>query len=123
MGDLELNAFLPLVADCLLQGIELLTGACAMLRERCGSGIEADAVQCKKHVDGATATATALVAELGYEQAGALARNAAARGVSIREQVIQEGILSPEAFDALVTPEVVCRLGMPDTNRNWKDIP
>lgn len=122
-GDLELNAFLPLVADCLLQGIELLTGACAMLRERCVSGIEADAVQCKKHVDGATATATALVAELGYEQAGALARNAAARGVSIREQVIQEGILSPEAFDALVTPEAVCRLGMPDMNRSRKDTP
>ncbi len=120
-GDLELNAFLPLTADCLLQGIDLLTRACAILRERCVSGLEANAVQCGKHVDGATAAATALVAELGYEQAGAIARNAGARGVSIREQVIQEGVLSPEAFDALVTPEAVCRLGMPEKHRGGKD--
>ncbi len=113
-GDLELNAFLPLVADCLLQSIELLTQACAVLRERCVSGIEADAAHCRQHVDSATAAATALVAELGYEQAVTIAQHAASRGVSIREQVIQEGVLSPDAFDALVTPEAICRLGMPD---------
>ncbi len=122
-GDLELNAFLPVTADCLLQSIDLLTCSCAMLRERCVLGMEADEARCKRHVDGATAAATALVAEFGYKQAGDLARNAAKRGVSIREQVLQEGILSPEAFDALVTPEAVCRLGMPDTNKNRKDTP
>ena len=112
-GDLELNAFLPLVADCLLQSCELLARACALLRT-CVVDIEANEATCQAHVNGATATVTALVGELGYERATEVARTARERGVSIREQVIQDKILSPEAFDALVSPEAVCRLGAPD---------
>lgn len=120
-GDLELNAFMPLVADCLLQSIELLARACALLRERCVEGIEADVQRCAHHVEGATASATALVAMLGYERAMACAREASAQGISLRDHVVRQGILTAEAFDALVAPEAVCRLGMPNVKPEGKE--
>jgi aspartate ammonia-lyase len=120
-GDLELNAFLPLVADCLLQSCDLLARACGLLRERCITGIEANESRCRAHVDGATATVTALVLALGYERAVAVAKAAAARGVTLREQVLCEGLLKPEDFDALVAPEAVCRLGTPDNYIKGKE--
>lgn len=120
-GELELNAFLPLVADCLLHSLELLTRACAILREHCVEGIVADEARCGQHVDGATAAATALVAVFGYERAMACARDAAARGISLRNHVVQEGLLSAEEFDVLVASEAVCRLGMPDVKHERKD--
>lgn len=120
-GDLELNAFLPLTADCLLDATELLARACAMLRSRCVEGIAANQERCGKYVNTATASATALLPALGYEGARNAARDAAARGMSLRDHVIQAGLLSPEDFDALVAPEAVCRLGMPDHEINRKD--
>jgi len=112
-GSLELNPFLPLVAACLLEQIELLTGACDMLRRYCIDGLEADEARCRAHVDGATAALTALVAEIGYERATKVAATAASTGRSIRQVVIAEGLLSGERFDALTAPEAVCRLGSP----------
>lgn len=113
-GELELNAFLPLVADCLLQSFDLLSQACMLLRDRCVTGMEANEMHCRAHVDGATATVTALVPELGYVRAVETARAASEQGMSIREYVLHEGLMCPETFDGLVSPEAVCRLGMPD---------
>lgn len=112
-GNLELNAFLPLIADCLLTSLDLLTNACGMLR-RCVDGIEADEARCAAHVNASTASVTALVPALGYEKACAIAQRAAATKRTIRQAVIEDGVLTAEQFDALVTPEAVCRLGSAD---------
>jgi aspartate ammonia-lyase len=73
-GSLELNPFLPLVAHCLLQSLDLLANACNILRRHCVEGIEANEQQCRDRVDSSTAVATALVAMLGYERACEVAR-------------------------------------------------
>ena len=59
MGVLELNPFLPIVADALLESIDLLVNACEIFRRNCISGIEADVDACRAHVDSSTAVATA----------------------------------------------------------------
>jgi len=64
-------------------------------------------------VEGATATLTALVESLGYERAQEVAIRSRAEGKSIREVVLQQGLLSSEDFDRLVSPESVSRLGSP----------
>lgn len=110
-GNLELNAFMPLIADCLLRDCELLANACSMLREKCINGITVNEAQCRRHVDGATASVTALVASLGYERASEIAAGAKTAGMSIRNYVKSRGIMSEEAYNALVSPEAVCRLG------------
>ncbi len=110
-GNLELNPFMPLIADCLLRSCDTLANACQLLRERCVTGMEADEARCRRYVDGATAAATALTATLGYERAAEIAAEAQATRMSIRDYVVGNGVLTAEAYDALVSPEAVCRLG------------
>jgi aspartate ammonia-lyase len=112
-GCLELNPFLPLVAHCLLESVELLANACDVLRRHCVEGIEAGEARCRAHVDAATASVTALLPVLGYERACALARRARESGRRVRDVAVEEGYMSGEEFDAMVTPEAVCRLGSP----------
>jgi len=112
-GSLELNPFLPLVAACLLESLEILARACEVLRRHCVDGLEADEARCRATVEASTATVTALLPALGYERAGDIARKAREHGKTVRAVVLEEGLLSAEAFEELVSPEAVCRLGMP----------
>jgi aspartate ammonia-lyase len=113
MGNLELNPFLPLVADRLLDSLELLSNACSILRRFCVAGLEADEARCRSHVHGATAILTSLIERIGYEAATEVARQARAEGRSIREIVLEKEHLTAAEFDCLVSPENVMRLGSP----------
>ena len=117
MGSLELNAFLPLIADALLGSLSLLANACDIFRRHCVAGIEADEARCRRHVEGATAAVTALVERLGYETAQAIATEARQSGRSIREVAVGAGHLSAEDFDEVVSAEAVTRLGSPGRGR------
>jgi aspartate ammonia-lyase len=112
-GSLELNPFLPLVAACLLESCDLLARACDIFRRHCVEGIEADEARCRQYVESSTATVTALLPVLGYEAAGKVARRAKETARTIREIVVADGLLTPAAFDELISPEAVTRLGTP----------
>jgi aspartate ammonia-lyase len=112
-GSLELNPFLPLIADNLLGSLDLLASSAEILRAFCVAGIGANEDRCQSHVDASTATATALVARLGYQRASALAAEAAAQGRPLREVVVGGGHLTEAEYDELTSPEAVCRLGSP----------
>jgi aspartate ammonia-lyase len=111
LGNLELNAFMPLIADCLLTDLDLLANSCRSLRELCVEGITVDEERCRRHVEGSTATATALVDVIGYEAAQEVAKEASARKLSVKEIVVSRKLMSPEDFDRHVAPEAVTRLG------------
>ncbi|MFZ0829185.1 MAG: aspartate ammonia-lyase [Verrucomicrobiia bacterium] len=113
-GSLELNPFLPLVANCLLESLDLMTRADDILRHHCIEGLEADEARCRWHVENSTAAATALLPALGYERACEAVRLAKEQGRGIRETVSAQGWLTGEEFDVLISPEAVCRLGTPD---------
>ena len=114
-GNLELNPFLPLVAACLLESIDVLTSSADILRRFCVDGIEANEERCRGHLHEATSVLTALVSVIGYERATAVAEQAHQQGRAIRAVVLDLGLLSAEQFDQLTSPESVCRLGMPST--------
>ena len=111
MGSLELNPFLPLVAHCLLENLDLLARACDILNHHCVAGIEADEARCRRHVENATASATALLPVIGYERASELAELARASGRGLKETALAEGFVTAEQFDACTSAEAVCRLG------------
>ncbi len=117
LGSLELNPFLPLVAEHLLGSIELLTRAVSLLRTHCVEGLEANRERCRAMTAAAVATATALVEPLGYEKATTLARRAIETGRPLDAIVIEDGSLSAEQFAALTAPEAVNRLGSPGRGR------
>jgi len=110
-GNLELNPFLPLVADKLLESIALLERAAAALAGKCVAGIEADEKRCAEHVDSSTALLTALVETIGYGKAAEIAETAARSGRTVKQTAIEDGFIDAEAFDALTTPENVNKLG------------
>jgi aspartate ammonia-lyase len=113
-GSLELNPFLPLIAHSLLESLDLLAGAARILNRLCVRDMTADAQRCQAHVQASTAVVTALVGRLGYEAACAVAAKAQARGCSIHDVVLVDGLLSEKEFAELTSPEAVCRLGSPE---------
>ena len=117
-GSLELNPFLPVVADALLESLRLLSNACRILTEQCVVGIEADEVRCHAHVEASTAIATALLPVLGYERMSDVLRVANQTGRTIRQIVIADGLLTDKVFNELTGPEAVCRLGTPFSPRS-----
>ena len=119
-GNLELNPFLPLIAHCLLESCSLLGRSCDILRRLCIEGIEADEERCRKQVESSTATATALVSTIGYEEATRLVKLAIQKRKTLKEVATSEGMLTAQQFDELVGPEVVCRLGSPFISKGKK---
>ena len=112
-GSLELNAFLPLIADCLLETLDVLARADDLLARLCVDGIEADEARCRAHVMNATTEATELVPRLGYERAEEAERLAREQGKTLRDVVVELGWMSAQEFDEATSPEAVCRLGSP----------
>jgi aspartate ammonia-lyase len=111
LGSLELNAFLPLVAHALLESFDLLARGCDILRRHCVEGIEADEAACRRQVENATASATALLPLIGYERATALMEEARRTGRGLKETAVASGAVSAAQFDELTSAEAVCRLG------------
>ena len=111
LGNLELNAFLPLLADALLESIALLTSATGKMATHCVEGLSFCRENLHRHVDTSTATATALVSLIGYEKAASLLAQARESGQSLRTLAQTTGLLDAEAYDDAIRPETVTRLG------------
>ena len=84
-GQLQLNAFEPLIAHNTLTALKLISNGVAVFTTLCVDGISANPEACQRHLEASTATVTALVPVIGYEKAAALAREALASGRSIRD--------------------------------------
>ena len=113
-GNLDLSQFLPLVADSLLTSLDLLRTACDVFTRLCVRGLQENAARCQGHVAGATATATALVDQIGYSRACQLVQRSLAEGKTLREVTLAEGLMTADEFDQAITPERVTRLGSPE---------
>jgi aspartate ammonia-lyase len=111
MGNLELNAFLPVIADALLESTTGLTQAAYILNNLCIAGIQVNTKVCQYQTSRSIATATALATKVGYHMAECIFREACASNQSMREIVIKKGCMTAEEYDALTAPEMVTRLG------------
>lgn len=79
-GQLQLNAFEPVMAFELLQSISLLGNAAETFRLRCIEGIEADAERCRRNLEASTANFAEMVPVIGYERASRLAKEMLQKG-------------------------------------------
>jgi len=111
-GQLELNAFLPLIAHHLLGSIEILTNTIYMFVEKCIQGITANAEQCRRMLDNSFAVVAALVPHIGYDLATVIARNAAAEGRSVREVALDMQVLTPDRLDEILNPRGLTKPGI-----------
>lgn len=104
-GQLQLNVMEPVLAYCLFQSIEVLTRACATLRERCVDGITANAEHTHAMVMNSVGIVTALNPILGYEQSAAIAKEAFETGGSVIDIVRSKGLLSEEKLAEIFSLE------------------
>jgi fumarate hydratase class II len=92
-GNFELNVMLPVMGRNLLESIELLSNVSVLLADRCIDGITADAERARRYAESSSAIVTALVPLIGYEQAASVAKAAVASGRTIREEVLERGLV------------------------------
>jgi aspartate ammonia-lyase len=104
-GQLQLNAFEPIIAFRLLRGMESLRNACVVLRERCVVGITANPDRMRWFVESSIGIVTALVPAIGYETATEVARAALDTGRSVYELVMERGLMTRDELDRALNPE------------------
>ena len=101
-GQLQLNAFEPIMVANLFQSIDIMKRAMRILAERCVAGITPNAAYCQKNLDASITLVTLLNPQLGYEMSAELALEALRADRSVRELVLERNLLSEAEFDALV---------------------
>ena len=113
MGQLELNAFTPLIAECLLESLELLNRSITIFKEKCINELKVNEERCLENLENSLVSATALVSHLGYDQASLISKKALATGKTIREILLEEQILPTEIIDKILSPSELIRTHIP----------
>lgn len=103
-GQLELNAFEPVIFYTLFESIETLGHAAQTLKDNCILGITANKKHCKDLVNASAGIATALCPSIGYTASAALAKKSLKMNVPVRELAIKEGYVTEEEADRLLDP-------------------
>lgn len=103
-GQLELNAFEPIIFYNLIQSVETLTYAVHTFVDNCVTGITANRERCRDLVENSVGIITALCPHVGYEKAAQLAKQAIETGASVRKLILDEGLLDKEALDKILDP-------------------
>ena len=98
-GNFELNVMMPVIAHNLLESIELLSNAADTFAERCVDGLEANEVRARELVEKNAIIVTALNPHIGYDNGARIAKEAVASGRSVRELVLEAGLMSAEDLD------------------------
>ncbi|AZM51972.1 aspartate ammonia-lyase [Streptomyces sp. WAC 01529] len=106
-GQLQLNAFEPVILHSLAKSITSLKAACLTLAERCVEGITANTEVLRASVETSIGLVTALNPYIGYTAATEIAREALVTGRGVAELVLEKGLLPPERLAELLTPERV----------------
>ena len=101
-GQLQLNAFEPVMVHCLLTGLHHLSAGAGLLADRCLTGLTANEEALRDRVASSAGLATALSPYLGYAAASELARDAQASNRPLRVLAQERGLLTPEVIDALL---------------------
>ena len=112
-GQLELNVMMPVIAHNLLFTLMILTNASRVLAERCVDGIEADREQCEHWLERSPALVTALAPTIGYAEAAKLAKEAVAKNITVRQLVMEKGVLKGKDLDAVLDLLAMTELGVP----------
>ena len=103
-GNFELNVAMPLIAHNVLQSVHLLSGAAALLKEKCVSGIEANRQTCAGYIENSLALVTGFVPHIGYDRAAAIAKEALATGRTVRQVISEAGIVSGDVIHEVLGP-------------------
>ena len=104
-GQLELNAFEPVLFHHLFESIDTLKEAAATLTKHCITGITANKGQCEEYIEKSVGISTALCPYIGYAKSAEIAKKSLKTGVPVKELVLEEGFLQEEELKEILKPE------------------
>ena len=108
-GQLQLNAFEPIIAHSLFKSVAHLRQGCLTLEAKCVRGITANKEFLRASVERSIGIVTALNPYIGYANATSVAQEAHASGRGVYEVVLERGLLSKEVLDSVLQPEILTR--------------
>jgi aspartate ammonia-lyase len=111
-GQLELNVMMPVIAWNAIHASTILRQSMHVLRTRCVDGITANDARARELLDRSTAAATALSPYLGYATTAEIAKEAVRTGKSVREVVLERGLLDRARLDEILSVEAMTRPGI-----------
>ena len=103
-GNFELNVFRPMIINNFLQSVRILGGGMESFNDHCAVGIEPNRDRITELVNNSLMLVTALNTHIGYDKSAAIAKNAHAKGTTLKESALELGYLTAEEFDAWVVP-------------------
>tara|TARA_Y100001949_G_C15987392_1_gene331262 strand:- start:2107 stop:3501 length:1395 start_codon:yes stop_codon:yes gene_type:complete len=112
-GNFELNVMMPVLAQALLESIALLSNVARTFADRCVKGIEANEPRAKELLEKNPSIATALNPYVGYDKATEVAKEAARKGLSVRDVVEEKGLLKPEEINEALDVRAMTEPGLP----------
>jgi fumarate hydratase class II len=110
-GHFELNVYKPLLAYCMIHSIQLLADASRSFTENCVRGIRADEKRIRDLMQRSLMLVTALAPKIGYDNAAKVAKEAHARGTTLKEEALRLGFVTAAEFDRLVRPDKMTHPG------------
>jgi aspartate ammonia-lyase len=108
-GQLQLNAFEPVIAHSLFKSLKHLRAGCLTLAERCVKGITANREHLRRSVEHSIGIVTALNPYIGYTNATAVAQEALITGKSVYDLVLEKGLLTKSELDEILQPEILTK--------------
>ncbi|MEN9543407.1 MAG: aspartate ammonia-lyase [Pseudomonadota bacterium] len=104
-GQLQLNAFEPIMAHSLFTCLQWMSAACTTLRENCVVGISANKERLSKQVGAFVGVITALIPHIGYANAAKLAKQALETNENVADMIVNAGLMTREAVTEMLSPE------------------
>lgn len=111
-GQLELNAFEPIIFYNLFQSIETLTSAVRTFIDNCIVGITANEKHCREMVDGSIGIITVICPYVGYEKAAEIAKEALTTNQPVRKLILEKGLFSEEQLNKILDPYTMTEPGI-----------
>ena len=120
-GQLELNAFEPIIFYNLFQSIETLTCAVKTLVDNCILGITANEEHCREMVNNSIGIVTAICPYVGYEKAAEVAKEALRTGKAVKTIILEQGLMEEEQADQVLNPYTMTEPGILGKGKraNW----
>ena len=103
-GQLELNAFEPVIFYCLFESLDTLTNGIKGFVSGCIDGITVNTDKCRDDVDSSIGIVTALCPSIGYTEAARIAKKALKEGKNIRDLLIEQQLLSKDEIEEILDP-------------------
>ncbi len=112
-GNFELNVMMPVMTHAMLESITILSGAMNAFRDNCLTGIKADRDRCRELLELNPSIATALNRTIGYDMASKVAKKSAAEKKSVRDVVLEMGIMDADTLNEVLDVRHMTEPGIP----------